>query len=286
MRKLFIVLLAALVAVGVAAAQTTYSDPSWDLVYHTATLQVGEHYNFSLGPTAAMCNSGVGQRSTGRTDTAIDGGKTSERENNFGFRARTEGSDPWIIHNRHFGPVNGISLEFRGRTLHVVGTPLKATTGLGLPVRVDRYCVYESGGQAYFGGAIRLKFVGSGHTASPHSVAHGHTHTEYTLSTHTHTAPDLSGYVPLNLYNALLARVQANEYANTCRNLGGYYDGAWTGGVSTRAIPTTHCCIPAESDSSISTASQCQASKVARQTVIPGPAPDAPSGGAEVPDLR
>lgn len=52
------------------------------------------------------------------------------------------------------------------------------------------------------------------------------------------------------------------EYANTCRNLGGFYDTEWDRGATPRSDPHGHCCIPAEADANYRTASGCQNSKL------------------------
>ena len=52
------------------------------------------------------------------------------------------------------------------------------------------------------------------------------------------------------------------EHANTCRNLGGFYDTEWDRGATPRSDPHGHCCIPAEADANYRTASGCQNSKL------------------------
>ena len=64
------------------------------------------------------------------------------------------------------------------------------------------------------------------------------------------------------------------EYANTCRNLGGFYDTEWDRGATPRSDPHGHCCVPAEADANHRTASGCQNSKLP-----PAPANDDSEGG-------
>lgn len=137
----------------------------------------------------------------------------------------------------------------------VTGTPLRA--GLAR-VTFTRFC-FSTGG-----GLRQIRAEGGGQViiaASGDDYRHPDGHSHHVGHSHPVVPPTPSW-----------ADTHA-EYANSCRNIGGWYDTAWSRGATPRSDPHGHCCIPAEADSNYRTAQQCQNSKLP-------PATPSPSGGS------
>lgn len=292
------VVIVTLLATGVASG----AEPTWNSGFSTMTLQVGSSYEYSLAPDAATCNSAYMRARDGVGTRAYKGGSTQARSTaTYGFWYRRENDHPRIPYLGSFGPVLGVSLELRGNELYLVGTPFRAASRLTIDAR--RYCIYEPNYKVEVASSFYLVFEGTGtHTASAHSVAHGHHHPEYALASavdlsgyalddhahtgfaataHTHPAP--TGFVTQSNYDALLARVVvaeklAGEFACTS-NPNAFWDpnriNPHTSQLENNrtllkvpAAVRAHCCVPSEPTHTLE---QCFMTTAQRQAALPPP---------------
>ena len=288
---LYAAALAAAIGAGILASPS--SPPSPWTSYYQLTLQVGSSYEINLKPDSAMCNRADARRAGRVADDATfasSSGGGIAQQSATGFRNQ-RGGNPWRNVYGPFGPVNGLALHQRADGLWLVGEPHSATTS-AIPIYYSRTCRY-SAGSSYLGTTISLTVAGVGThpDVSATSRAHQHHHPEYALASGalTQTAADARYASAAHVHAPTVARWADThaEYANTCRNLGGYYDTAWQRGATPRSDPHGHCCIPAEASSGISTASECQNSlRPQQQREVPPPAPPAPTGQPQIPDLE
>lgn len=139
-----------------------------------------------------------------------------------------------------------------GTVLVLTGTPLRAGT---VALTIYWGCSAADG----WGGRSGKEHVGIEVTGDDFRHPDGMSH----HIRHVHSLPPAASWADTHA-----------EYANTCRNLGGFYDTEWDRGATPRSDPHGHCCIPAESDSRIRTAQGCQNSKLP-----PAPANDDSEGG-------
>ena len=170
---------------------------------------------------------------------------------------------------------NGLHLVVREGKLYVVGYALRAGSYRAQVNFSCRPTGTTSGGNAFIANTYVVA-TGADAAVAPQSHFHDHHHNDPPVA-HTH-----DGYAPLAHTHPTTADVgwAHSEYANTCRNLGGFYDTEWTRPSPPRSDPHGHCCIPASAGSGIRTASECQNAQRPQQSrQIPEPAPDAPEGG-------
>ena len=287
-----IALAVAFVAGLVSAAPASADDPEWNDAGTTLTLAVGAEYNVPLKPDAAFC--GDADRRTHyrvpATATPTGGsGVSLADQSRVGFQNQ-RGGTPYRTLGNALQHVNGLSLHPRGDALWLRGTPHNPLSGL--TIHYPRICNYSEGGNKPLGSVITVQFTGAGRAAAitEHDEAHGHDHGS-ARADHTHPTLNLSDYARTSHTHPGLAWLAHAEHANTCRNLGGWYDRDWARGATPRSDPFGHCCIPAEASSGIRTAAECHTSKLpppAQQQQLPPPLDGAgPMGTAPIPgDLR
>lgn len=264
-------------------AQEPAAAPTWSNTYSVLTLQVGATYDFSLVPTAEICDSWTLRDPYGIADDvelATPPGRIQEqRYYPYGFSSyrsyRPDYSYLDMLGPR--GPWLGISLSWRDGTPYVVGTPTQAGSPR-IGIQIDRFCRYDDGsedGSEKKLSALTLRFEGSTHNVGPLSVAHQHHHdltqavadARYAHIAHTHDRDP--AYVPKATYDALVDSLGQWFCASAAGDGGAFWDAERR--ITARTIPWPDwdapalfswrsCCIPAESGR---TAEQCWAEDAA-----------------------